>query len=196
MGDSKTVEPNEKSTNRKRFFIALLPPVDVQAKANEIKGIMRDRYASGAAFRSPPHITLLAPFEWPIVDLPDLARSLGQFAAAQSPVPITLDGFGSFAPHAIYIDVVKSDRLIAIQPQLLSHLEEDLGLVSQRDRNRRFVPHLTVAYRDLKPGMFRQAWANFQHQEIHFDFTVDQVTLLIHDGKRWLVKESYDFAAR
>ncbi len=196
MGNQKTVELDEKSASRKRFFIALLPPVDVQAKANEIKGIMRDRYASQAAFRSPPHVTLLAPFEWPIVDLPNLARLLGQFAAAQSPVPVTLNGFGAFAPHTIYIDVVKSDRLIAIQPQLLSHLEDNLGLVSQRDRNRRFVPHLTVAYRDLKPNMFRQAWSSFQHQEIHFDFTVNQLTLLIHDGQRWLVKESYDFAAQ
>lgn len=196
MGNQKTVELNEKSTNRKRFFIALLPPVDVQAKANEIKGVMRDRYASQAAFRSPPHVTLLAPFEWPLVNLPELARSLGQFAVAQSPVPITLDGFGAFAPHTIYVNVVKSDRLIALQPQLLSHLEDDLGLVSARDRNRHFVPHLTVAYRDLKPNMFRQAWSSFQHQEIHFDFIVNQLTLLIHDGQRWLVKESYDFADR
>ena len=196
MGDPKTVELNEKSTNQKRFFIALLPPVEVQTKANEIKGIMRDRYASRAAFRSPPHVTLLAPFEWPLINLPDLAKSLARFAAAQSPVPMTLDGFGTFAPHTIYINVVKGDRLIAIQPQLLSHLREDLGLVSQRDLNRRFVPHLTVAYRDLKPNKFRQAWSTFQHQEIHFDFTVTQLTLLIHDGQRWLVKESYDFAAQ
>ena len=195
MGDPKTVELNEKSTSRKRFFIALLPPVEVQTKANEIKEIMRDRYASRVAFRSPPHVTLLAPFEWPLISLPDLARSLAQFAAVQSPVPITLDGFGAFAPHTIYINVVKGDHLTAIQPQLLSHLKDDLGLVSQRDLNRRFVPHLTVAYRDLKPNKFRQAWSTFQYQEIHFDFTVTQLTLLIHDGQRWLVKESYDFAA-
>ncbi|NJM99121.1 MAG: 2'-5' RNA ligase family protein [Phormidesmis sp. RL_2_1] len=181
--------------NLKRFFVALLPPVEVQAKANAVKEIMRDQYASKAAFRSPPHVTLLAPFEWPIAELPRLASTLAQFAAGQLPVPITLDGFGAFSPHVIYINVVKSDRIMTIQPELLLHLDNTLGLVSQRDRNRSFVPHLTVAFRDLKPNMFRKAWSVFQHQEIHFDFTVHQLTLLIHDGNRWSVKEDYDFAS-
>jgi 2'-5' RNA ligase len=198
MGIEKSVELNEKSdltaSVRKRFFIALLPPEDVRIKANEVKGVMRDRYASKAAFRSPPHVTLLAPFDWPIADLPRLAATLRQFAASQSPVPMTLDGFDAFAPHVIYINVVKSDRLMVIQPDLLDYLEETLGLVSRRDRNRTFVPHLTVAYRDLKPAMFRQAWSVFQHQELHFDFTVSQLSLLIYDGKLWTVKEGYDLS--
>ena len=197
MGTKKSVELNEKSDLAssvcKRFFIALLPPEEVRVKANEVKGVMRDRYASKAAFRSPPHVTLLAPFDWPIAELPRLADTLSEFAASQLPVPMTLDGFDAFAPHVIYINVVKSDRLMKIQPKLLYYLKDSLRLVSQRDQNRAFVPHLTVAFRDLKPAMFRQAWSVFQHQELHFDFTVGQLTLLIHDGKAWTVKESYDF---
>lgn len=198
MGNSKSVGLNEKSdlisSSRKRFFIALLPPEEVRVRANQVKAVMRDRYASKAAFRSPPHITLLAPFEWPVAELPELASTLSDFAASQLPVPITLEGFGAFNPHVIYINVVKSDRLMTIQPDLLAYLEDRVGLVSERDRNRSFVPHLTVAFRDLKPNMFRQAWSVFQHQEIHFDFTVGQLTLLIHSGQMWTVKESYEFA--
>ena len=202
MGIPKSMELNEKSNAtsavtppvRKRFFVALLPPEDVRVKANEIKGVMRDRYSSKAAFRSPPHVTLLAPFEWPIKEVPTLSNTLRQFAETQAPVPITLDGFNAFAPHVIYIDVVKGDRLMNLQPKLLDHLEEQIGLVSKRDRSRSFIPHLTVAFRDLKPNMFRQAWSVFQHQEIHFDFTVRQLTLLVHDGKLWTAKENYDFA--
>jgi 2'-5' RNA ligase len=195
MGIEKSAELNEKSDSSvlRRFLIALLPPEDVRLKANEIRGVMRDRYASKAAFFSPPHVTLLAPFEWPIADLPRLAATLKQFAASQPPVPMTLDGFDAFAPHVIYINVVKSSNIMAIQPELLSYLEDTLGLVSDRDRKRAFVPHLTVAFRDLKPAMFRQAWSVFQHQELHFDFTVGQLSLLIYDGKLWTVKEGYDF---
>lgn len=197
MGTNKSVGLNEKSDLAssvcRRFFVALLPPEDVSIKANEVKGVMRDRYASKAAFRSPPHVTLLAPFDWPIADLPRLADTLSKFAAGQLPVPVTLDGFDVFAPHVIYINVVKSDRLMEIQPKLLYYLKDSLGLVSDRDQNRAFVPHLTVAFRDLKPTLFRQAWSVFQHQELHFDFTVGQLTLLIHNGKMWTVKESYDF---
>ncbi len=198
MAIEKSVELNERSKSPppvcKRFFVGLLPPEEVRVKANEIKGVMRDRYASKAAFRSPPHVTLLAPFDWPVRDVANLGSALNAFAATQAPIPMTLNGFAAFAPHVIYINVVKRDRLMTVQSKLLDYLEEQIGLVSKRDRNRSFVPHLTVAFRDLKPNMFRKAWSVFEHQEIHFDFTVHQLTLLAYDGKMWTAKEHYDFA--
>ncbi|MEM6451348.1 MAG: 2'-5' RNA ligase family protein [Cyanobacteria bacterium P01_D01_bin.105] len=192
MDNTKSVELNE-SSERHRFFIALLPPHNVQVEANKIKAIMRDDYASKAAFRSPPHITLHAPFEWPLLERHKLNNVLSQFAAAQSPVPITLDGFNAFKPHVIYINVVKREGLMALQPKLLDVMEETLGIVSKSDRHRNFVPHLTVAFRDLKPAMFRKAWAVFQHREIHFDFVAQHLALLIHDGKLWQIEEKYAF---
>ncbi|MFK8183472.1 MAG: 2'-5' RNA ligase family protein [Phormidesmis sp.] len=192
MDNRKSVELNE-SSEKRRFFIALLPPPDVQVAANEIKAIMRDEYASKAAFRSPPHVTLHAPFEWPLSELPTLEKVLRQFAAEKIPVSMTLDGFNAFKPHVIYLDVVKRKGLMTLQPQLLDVMEKELGVISQSDRKRNFVPHLTVAFRDLKPAMFRKAWAVFQHREIHFDFEVQHLSLLIHDGKRWQVKEKYAF---
>lgn len=155
--------------------------------------MMRDEYASKAAFRSPPHVTLHAPFEWPLVELPRLDQVLSQFAAQQMPVPMTLDGFNAFQPHVIYIDVVKREGLMSLQPKLLNVMAEELGVMSKSDRNRTFVPHLTVAFRDLKPAMFRKAWAVLQHREIHFDFVAQHLALLIHDGKLWQVKEKYAF---
>lgn len=192
MDNKKSVELNE-SSGMHRFFIALLPPHTIQVVANEVKAIMRDDYASKAAFRSPPHITLHAPFEWAMADLLKLDKVLRQFAAKQRPVPITLDGFNAFEPHVIYIDVVKREGLMLLQPKLLEVMESELGVVSKSDRNRAFVPHLTVAFRDLKPAMFRKAWAVFQHREIHFDFVAEHIALLIHDGKLWQVKEKYAF---
>lgn len=195
MDTKKSVELNETSEKR-RFFIALLPPTAVQEKANEIKAVMRDEYQSKAAFRSPPHITLHAPFNWSIDRLDKLRESLMQFAASQSSVPVTLDGFGAFKPHVIYINVVKSEGLMMLQPQLLTVMEERIGLVSKSDRNRAFVPHLTVAFRDLKPAMFRKAWSAFQYREIHFDFMVNELTLLIHEGSSWKIESIFPFGRR
>ena len=192
MENKKSVELNE-SSEKRRFFIALLPPHEVQVAVNEAKAIMRDEYASKAAFRSPPHVTLHAPFEWPLAELDALNEVLAQFAAVQEPVPMTLDGFNAFKPHVIYIDVVKREGLMALQPKLLDVVEQKLGVVSKSDRKRAFVPHMTVAFRDLKPAMFRKAWSVFQRREIHFDFMVYHLALLMHDGKLWQVKEKYAF---
>ena len=195
MDNSQSVELNEKSAKR-RFFVALLPPTDVQVKVTELKGVMRDRFDSKAALRSPPHITLQAPFEWPVSDVSRLQDSLSKFAYCHQPISISLDGFNAFAPHVIYIDVVKSSALMAIQPELLSYLEADLNLMSKQDRRRAFVPHMTVAFRDLKPNMFRKAWAEFQRKEFHADFSASQLSLLVHNGKLWTVKESYEFVGQ
>lgn len=193
MDNSNPADLNEKSAKR-RFFVALLPPADVQEKVNEVKGVMRDRFNSKAAFRSPPHITLHAPFEWPVSATNRLQDSLSKFAYHQEPISITLNGFNAFEPHVIYIDVVQSSGLMALQPKLLDHLESDINLTSKQDRKRAYIPHLTVAFRDLKPNMFRKAWAEFARKEFHTDFAASYLSLLSHNGKLWKVKESYKFA--
>ena len=192
MDNPKSVELNEKSAKR-RFFVALLPPSDVQERVNEVKGVMRDRFDSKAAFRSPPHITLHAPFEWPVSAIDRLQDSLSKFAYSHIPIPISLDGFNAFSPHVIYIDVVKSAGLMALHPKLLAHLETDIALASKQERKRAYVPHLTVAFRDLKPSMFRKAWTEFKRKEFHADFTASRLSLLVHTGNLWTVKENYEF---
>ncbi|NJM47154.1 MAG: hypothetical protein HC860_14125 [Alkalinema sp. RU_4_3] len=47
------------ATLRDRYFIALLPPQEMQDYANQVRQYFSDRYNSHKAFSSPPHITLL-----------------------------------------------------------------------------------------------------------------------------------------
>ncbi|HEY9764458.1 MAG TPA: 2'-5' RNA ligase family protein [Trichocoleus sp.] len=182
------------SPGRKRFFIALLPPAEVQAEATAIKEYFQTNYQSEAALRSPPHITLQPPFEWAKDDLSRLYETLAAFALQQAPIPMTLSGFSAFPPRVIFIDVVKTPELVAVQPALMTYLEETLGIVDARSKNRRFAPHLTVAFRDLKPGAFRQAWPEFESRPFHAEFVVPGLTLLIHDGQRWQIGQTFPFS--
>lgn len=175
-----------------RFFIALLPPPEVQAEATAIKQYFCDRYQSKGALRSPPHVTLQPPFEWG-ADIQPLNQALGEFAQRQEPVPMTLSGFSAFPPRVIFIDVVKSPALMALQPALRDHLEQTLAIADARSRDRPFAPHLTVAFRDLKPGAFRQAWPEFQQRPFAAQFTVPELTLLRHDGQRWQIDQNFPF---
>ena len=106
-----------------------------------------------------------------------------------------LDGFNAFEPRVLYVDVARRDGLMALHTQLRNAMERDLGIVSKQDRNRDFIPHLTIAFHDLNPEMFYKAWSVFQSLEIHFDFVAHRLTLLIHDGESWIVKEHYPFVA-
>jgi 2'-5' RNA ligase len=180
-------------TEKQRFFLALLPPKEIQEQANQIKDYFDQVYNSRAAKKSPPHITLQPPFEWLTKDLPLLRENLRNFAQIQPPIPIILDGFGAFRPRVIYIKVLKTPELIAIQQALSNHLESSLNIIDLGGKSRAYSPHLTVAYRDLSKTNFYPAWSEFKPREFAYKFTVSKLTLLIHNGKRWDICEEYVF---
>lgn len=188
-------EKLDMSESKQRFFIALLPPVEVQQCVNQIKQHFEQVYHSRAAQKSPPHVTLHPPFEWNLEDRLTLEQNLQQFAQTHPPVPVTLDGFAAFRPRVIYINVLKTPELLAVQKNLMAYLESSLDIVHEASKNRAFSPHLTVAYRDLTKENFYRAWPEFMQQQLHFEFTVPQLTLLIHNGKLWEISQEFAFAA-
>jgi 2'-5' RNA ligase len=178
---------------QQRFFIALLPPPAIQTDVTAIKQIFADRYQSRAALKSPPHITLYPPFEWSADDLPKLSQALTQFASQQPPLTLQLSGFGSFAPRVIFVDVIRSPALQALQQELLAHTDMTLGLADPVSKTRPFTPHMTVGFRDLSCTQFHSAWAEFQHRPFEREFTATQLTLLIHNGQRWIIYQDFPF---
>jgi 2'-5' RNA ligase len=176
-----------------RFFVALLPPQDIQDYANEIKQYFADNYASRHAQKSPPHITLQPPFEWENNNLSTLETSLREFASQQQSISVTLNGFAAFAPRVIYINVVRSPELLSLQANLASQMETNLQIIDQVGKQRPFAPHMTVAFRDLTKQNFQAAWPEFAQRQLHFEFTANKLTLLIHDGRSWLIQSEFDF---
>ena len=181
--------------SKRRFFIALLPPQDIQDYATEIKEYFAQNYNSRHALKSPPHITLQPPFEWQLDAVPVLEQSLSRFAETQTSVPIILKGFGAFVPRVIYINVIKTPELVSLQSDLMAHVEDTLGIVEPVSKSRPFSPHMTVAFKDLTRQNFRAAWPQFEQRELEFEFTASHLTLLIHDGRRWNINSEFQFLA-
>lgn len=183
------------NSSKSRFFIALLPPQHIQDYANDIKQHFADQYASTHAQKSPPHITLQPPFEWLNDDLSRMEASLREFASQQQPLSITLSGFAAFPPRVIYIDVVRSTQLLSLQTDLIMHMADNLQIIDEVGQKRPFAPHMTVAFRDLTKQNFKAAWPEFEHRPLHFEFTADKLTLLIHDGRRWHMRSEFAFSS-
>lgn len=171
---------------KSRYFIALIPPPPIQAAATALKEYFREHYRSQAALRSPPHITLQAPFEWPDAERDRLLSTLAAFQPTVTQVPITLSGFGAFPPRVIFLAVEPTAELMQLQSELSQYLADQAEIVDPRSRDRPFRPHLTVAFRDLKPAAFRRAWPEFAHQPADYTFTASTFTLLRHTGREWV----------
>jgi 2'-5' RNA ligase len=179
--------------SKSRFFIALLPPLLIQDYANQIRQIFADRYASRGAQNSPPHITLQPPFEWANVDVPLLEECLREFALLRQSVPTTLSGYAAFAPRVIYINVVRNQELLTLQAELMAHLETNLGIADKVSQTRPFVPHMTVAFKDLTKQNFHNAWQEFENKQVQFEFNANNLILLLHDNKHWNIKTEFPF---
>ncbi|MGG6241944.1 2'-5' RNA ligase family protein [Nodosilinea sp. AN01ver1] len=174
-------------TTSDRFFVALLPSQVLQDEITAIKHEIWQRFGSKAALRSPPHITLQPPFLWPLAEVNQLEHHLEAFARAQPAVPIQLKGYSAFAPRVIYIDVVKTPGLMAVQAAIAAYLEKNCGIVDRVGKTRSFTPHVTVGFRDLSPATFRRAWPEFELRPFAAEFVAQSLTLLRHDGHIWQI---------
>lgn len=172
-----------------RFFIALIPPQEIQDYADRVIQELTDRYRTRTA-KAPPHVTLQPPFLWELDRVSELEDRLQQFAAARSPVPVTIAGFGAFAPRVLYLNVLKTPELLALQADLLRDLEQ-IGIRDPKNKQRGFSPHLTVASRNITKPVFQAVWQELQPRSVQFEFVGDRLILLIHNGQRWQVRSAF-----
>ena len=181
-----------------RYFVALLPPPTIQVAINQVKHRFASRYQSRKALNAPPHITLQPPFDWPRspaalshgqrereATLSDVIQGLQELAAVRPAVEVQLDGFAAFAPRVIYINVLKTPELVALQAAVTQYCAQEWGLVDPRAQGRPFRPHITVAFRDLTQANFRAGWSEFKDQPFAATFMVTDLTLLVHNDRHW-----------
>jgi 2'-5' RNA ligase len=173
--------------NRNLYFVAVLPPEDIQEEVRKIKLIFKNQYGAEHALNSPAHLTLIPPFQWPVEKETDLEGSLDLFNRKEVPFEVELNGMGAFRPRVIYIDVVKNDSLSGLHKRLKNLLEAKWNIPELRRDKKPFNPHMTVAFRDLKKENFLASWDEFKDKKFQARFTVDRIVLLIHRLKRWEV---------
>jgi 2'-5' RNA ligase len=178
------------------FFIALLPPLNIQQEAHQIKQHFAEAYNSKAALKSPPHITLQPPFYWEVNRLLELKTVLQEFARQQPIISITLDGFAAFEPRVIYINVLQTPKLLFLQKELSFKLKSSLEIEQTRSSKYSFNPHLTVGFKDLTKANFERAWTEFSPKPYSHKFMATKLTLLQHNGQKgqkWELNSEFDF---
>ena len=169
-----------------RYFIAIVPEGKAFEEALAIKEYMANHFLSKAALRSPPHVTLHMPFLYKEKNEDQLINKLSVLGK-EKPVRSSLSGFGAFPPKVIYIRVELNDDLYDLWGAVVDVARRDLGVDNATYRSMGFIPHMTVAFRDLKREIFYKAWEEFSEKPFEHPLQVDSISLLKHDGKQWNV---------
>jgi 2'-5' RNA ligase len=173
-----------------KYFIAIVIPEPFQTKIMALKQLVKDKYNSKAALRSPAHITLHMPFEWKEEKEDGLINTLQQFSFKED-FTVELKDFSCFKPRVIFVDVMKNELLNQLQSNLVSYVKRNLRLFNQADDMRGFHPHVTIAFRDLRKEKFHEAFTEFKTKTYNASFKADSFCLLKHTGKEWKVYKEF-----
>ena len=167
------------------YFFALVPPKEIQATVTEIKKDFKDRFHAEHALKSPPHITLIPPFEFLNSEEKKLIKNLESFALKESTFMQELENFGTFPPKVIYIKVLKSEFLLGLYNRFRKFMELKMGFGNISYNRGKFIPHMTVAFRDLTRENFYLAKSEYVKKRISFNYLVRGISLLRHNGQYW-----------
>ena len=97
------------------------------------------------------------------------AESLASFIART-------EGFGSFAERTVFARVIPDERWPRMRDALFASLSAACPAFPKKNP-RPFVPHLTVANRDIPPGAVPRALQYLERIDLAEDFPVDHVAL-------------------
>ena len=176
------------------YFIAIVPDLELQTRVTALKNEIAEKYGSKHALRSPPHITLQMPFKWKAGRQNDLIQVLEKFSKDENSFEVGLNGYACFEPRVIFIDVKGNPKLISLQQNVSKLMRRELGIFNANYKDRSFHPHMTVALRDLRRAMFKEAWADFSMRKFVARFSVSSISLLKHHGHGWEVFKELKFS--
>jgi 2'-5' RNA ligase len=172
------------TTNTKLFFVAIVPPEPLRTSAQKIKEDFAAEYGTSAGLKSPPHITLVAPFKADAKTETEIIRFLTDFAQKSSGFTLSIDGFDCFNVKVIFLKPTSNRLMAALGRKLNSEFYKRFPF--RRPAGISFHPHMTIAYRDLSLEVFQRSWEQYKDRPFAAQCAIDRLFMLRHNGDRWV----------
>lgn len=172
------------------YFIALVPHDQVSGEVTAFKNDFALNYNSSRALRSMPHITLKAPFKLPSRQHNELLEWFHNLRTDVHAFTVELEDFGSFDNKnnpVIYVKPLMTPQLESLQRSIVAGFEKAYPETGIMHTERKFSPHMTIAYRDLTPDQYIRAMDVYRHKKYSATFRADRFSLLMHNGVKWNV---------
>ena len=180
---------NFKEKSSKIYFFALVPGAPVQQEIMQYKQDAKIMFNSSRSLNSPAHITIIPPFSMELADEDKLSADLSSGLGKVKEFYIELNGFGHFGHKVIFVNVADNQFIKDLNKKLRRVLESYIGL--EQNFSDRFNPHITVAFKDLRPEIFPIAWKYYSEIVYHRVIKIDSIELLRHENNLWKIVRSF-----
>ena len=168
------------------YLLALLPPPPLAEEIHQIRLECSKKFDVYKALRPPVHITLYQPFVVEEVFEKQLFRVLEQSTAGLSSFTQKLENFGCFSNKVVFINALKTAELSNLHKAITSIFgKNNVDKSPDKQINKAFSPHITIAYRDVQPDVFTKIWQEYNNQTFKRNYEVDHFSILKHDKVKW-----------
>ncbi len=178
----------------KLYLLALLPPADLRDQVAEIRKTCATDFQTRAALQLEVHVPLFRVFKMNEKLEPYLQKKLALLRHLP-PFPVLIRHFDSFNAHTLYLRVQKSPEL-AMLNRSIGKTMTSFGLEADESGGKAtlFVPHITIAYRDIAPDIFPAMWEEYKNKKFSREFEADRFVLLKRSARTW--EERMEFRLR
>lgn len=133
-------------------FWAFIPGDPIQSEITAFKSESASLLGSSKALRSPAHITVIPPIRLVPEEAVAVDALVRAFNERQDPFPIICSGFSSFPNRVLFVQVNQDGPIVSYADGLCSLLRSQMTQIKWG--NTPYLPHITIAFRDLSPYAF------------------------------------------
>ncbi|MCR5319190.1 MAG: 2'-5' RNA ligase family protein [Treponema sp.] len=175
---------------RQTHFVGVLLPDDLTLTLEDCRRYMREAYACRSGQATPIHVTLVPPFLLPEqYRSKDLAAVLAdELSNAKDAEKLSftarVEGFDAFGDRTLFAKVLACTEWTRLRDRTLKAVLNAFPGSTRKDQ-RPFQPHLTVANRDIPPGVMTDALQSMRELNLAEDFPVDNITVFERIGGLW-----------
>ncbi|MGM9478811.1 2'-5' RNA ligase family protein [Pedobacter sp. GSP4] len=170
------------------FLVCLIPPISIVEDIDEIRNYISNKFNVYESLKRPAHITLYPPVKLSSMETEKRFFKALEDASHNTPFTQVLRNFNSFPEHTFYLDAEQNEGIMNLEKQISTTLKP-LKLIEKKEK---FNPHLTLAFRDIKP-VFKSIIEAFKDKKFKREFPVNSFFVYKHQDKRWQPFREFSF---
>lgn len=169
-----------------RFMLVILPPKSISEKIIGFQKEIEAEYGAVHAQKVPPHITLIPPFDCEENTAISFFEKLNLFLVdSDNNHTIYLDNFQQFDLKTLILNLAKNEGFEKWCKNVKLFFNGQ-KIIKQRVEKHFFVPHITIANKDIKKRDLKLAWTEYKTREFQAKFELNSLTMLVLYESKWI----------
>lgn len=175
-------------------LIAIVVPEPVYSYARAEQEYIAQTWGPRQSLRNPPHITLIPPLQLLPDEVSKLQDIAHEMASTNFSFELKVNGFESFPPRVIFIKPNFPKELNLLYLRMRNAIRASIPNALNRFPDESFHPHITIAYKDVKPEQFKSMWKYYRNKKVRFTVSIDRFCMLDNRDGQWVIEAQYPLA--